>query len=103
MAVKQGKKRILVTPSDEMYALLVRYSVLSGKPKATLTREILDMMQRSLGELLTVLESYGGQPEQFFSELTKMAERELLSSKQLLLDLNVQRTKIKRILKAPQL
>ncbi len=91
--VKLEKKRILVTPSDEMYTLISRYSNFLGQPKATVIRELLDSNIQNLSNLIDVAENAQNDPEQFFNFVINYAESQVKKSKQLSLDLNLNKKK----------
>ena len=82
------EKRIYITPSPTVGPLLREVSKLTGKPAATIVREMLDEAAPALVAMIEALRVMKRRPEQAQAALARMAAKAQIDLAQAQLDLD---------------
>lgn len=83
------EKRIQLTPSSRTAPLLRELATITGKPVATLVREILDEAAPALEMTLEAFRQIAERPDQMQEAITRMAAKAHQSIAQATLDLDL--------------
>ena len=83
-----ARPRMQVTPSETVYRLLAAISKLTGKPPATLVREMLDEAIPALEMTLEAFQTIKARPEETQAALLRMAAQAHQTIQQATLDLD---------------
>ena len=81
------RKRIIVTPSDPVWAAIDRLNVLTGKPKATLVADMLDAVAPMFVEQVELIQKIESTPERASELVQQFGVQGIQTISQQLLDL----------------
>lgn len=83
-----ARPRMHVTPTEETYHLLVRLATLTGKPHATIVRELLDEAAPALRMTVDALETLKDRPREARAAVARLAAEAHREIAQITLDLD---------------
>jgi hypothetical protein len=83
-----ARPRMHVTPSETVFRLLAELSALTGKPPATIVRELLDEAVPALEMTLQAFRAIADRPEEAKAAVMRMAEQAQQMVTQARLDLD---------------
>ena len=89
-----ARPRMQVTPSETVYRLLAAISELTGKPPATIVRELLDEAVPALEMTLEAFQTIRARPEEARAAVMRMAEQadQIVTQERLDLDSALKKT-----------